>query len=181
MQKKTKIYIKLIKRLINLNLLIINPLYDVSNKFNLAKLNLIFINPFDYVKMVKQFIRSLQFLHYSQFSSLYLELDTSKFEYFIAKLKQNNRKAYKIKYLDTIRKKKNFVYSVVYMYLKQNIFSSEYFKVLFKKQFYIVYSINPNFEKNKQGFYKFYTDFDEIKKLIFLISLIKTFYNKSTI
>jgi len=107
MQKKIKVYIKLIKRLINLNLLLTSPLYDMSNKFSLAKLNLIFINPFDYIKMVKEFIRSLQFLRYAYRPLLYLEIDATKFEYFVAKLQENTKKASKIKYLDINRKKKN--------------------------------------------------------------------------
>ena len=181
MQKKVKTYIKLIKRLINLNLLVINPLYDVSNQYSLAKLNFIFIDPLDYIKTLKQFIRSLQFLNYLHSSILYLEIDNNKFENFVSLLQQNSSKKYKIRYLDTVRKKKKNFYSAIYIYLKQNIFASEYFKTLFKKQFYIIYSVNTNFEKNKLGFYKFYSEFDEIKKLTFLISILKNFYNKSTV
>ena len=179
MQKKTKIYIKLIKRLINLNLLIINPLFGISNRYTLAKLNFIFINPFEYIKNIKEFIRSLQFLKHRRFSYLYFEADKEKYEDILALLKSNTSTfKNKMKYIDIIRKKKNPNHSAVYFYLRQNIFTSDYFKNLFKKYFYLVYSVNLNFEKNRLGFYKFYADLDETKKMIFFVSLINLFYCK---
>jgi hypothetical protein len=179
MQKKTKIYIKLIKRLINLNLLIINPLFNISNRYTLAKLNFIFINPFEYIKNIKEFIRSLQFLNYHRFSYLYLETDKEKYEEILFLLNYNTSKLKdKIKHVDIIQKKKISNYSSVYFYLRQNIFTSDYFKNLFKNYFYMVYSVNLNFEKNRLGFYRFYTDLDETKKMIFFVSLINLFYRR---
>jgi len=179
MKKKTKIYIKLIKQLIHLNLLIVNPLFTISNRYNLAKLNFIYINPLEYIKNIKQFIRSLQFLHNSRNSVLYAEIDNKKYESFLSILKYNSVKSkYKIKYLNRVEKRKNFSSTAIYLYLRQNIFTSNYFQNLFKKHFYFVYSISPNFEKDKLGFYKIYNEFDEITKINFLIFLINFFYRK---
>ena len=177
--KRLKKSILLIKNIVNSNLLFMNPKFNISTSYSTAKFNLIFINPFEFIKNIKQLIRGLQYLQKKRNSKLYIEGDeySEDFLVFLDLLDFDS----KFMYLTKLCKNKRKFFSAIYIYLKQDIFTSTNLKFLFKKEYFLTYSINSNFEKVNSGFYKFYVELDEIEKFIFMISIINIFFFKRNV
>jgi len=180
---KTKYYIKNIKSIINFNLLNLESLRSTSTRFNLIKSNsaISFLDPLEFIKNIKQSIRLLQFLRNQKSSAIYLESDNFIFKEILSLIDNKNLKV-TLNILNSFLGESNLVereqkrlkkISHLYLYASQNLFTSKYFKNLFEKNFFLIASVNSNFENNNLGFYKFYNDLYQINKIFFLVLLLK--------
>jgi len=174
--KRLKKSISLIKNIVDSSLLFMNPKFNIFTSYSTAKFNLIFINPLEFIKNIKQLIRGLQYLEKKRHSRLYIEGDeyTEDFLDVLDLLDFGS----KIEYLTKLCKKKTRFFSAIYIYLKQDIFTSTNLKFLFKKEHFLTYSMNSSFETVNSGFYKFYVELDEIEKFIFMAVIINIFFCK---
>ena len=178
-----KYYIKSIKNIINYNLLNLEPKYITQDRFNLFKVNsnCSFLDPIEFIKNIKQFIRLLQFLRNQNASKIYLESDNSTFKDLLLLTDGNNSKV-SLNVLNSFLNESNLIkrkekcfkkISHLYLYANRNSFTSKYFKNLFEKNLFLITSVNSNFENNNLGFYKLYNDLHEINKIFFLVLLFK--------
>jgi hypothetical protein len=51
--------------------------------------------------------------------------------------------------------------------------NESFFKKLFRNNFFLVNKINSNIEKESLGYYKIFNDVSDIKKMIFILTLIR--------
>jgi len=166
-----------IKTLIKSNLLNLE-IIDKSSKFK--KLNTQILDPLVFIRNIKQFIRLLQFLKNQQKSLLYIDLhDNDVFATLVSTILLKKKKTkihlvnqsvnkHKIKKLKKISK--------LYLYVNPNSFNSNFFKFLFFNKMYMVYSFNLDSSNNGHlGYYKFYTNLNEIKKIFFFSILLKKY------
>lgn len=178
-----KYYIKNIKNIVNYNLLNLESSHTTEARFNLIKSdsNYSFLDPIEFIKNTKQFIRLLQFLRNQESSKIYLESDNSTFKDLLL-LIGNNKSKVELNILNSFLNESNLIQrhqkrfkkiSHLYLYASQNSFTLKYFKNLFEKNFFLVISANSNFENNNLGFYKLYNDLHEMNKIFFLVLLFK--------
>ena len=176
---KNKNYIQNIRTLINSNLLFLDLLNKNGNltKQNPSKPLFTYLSVLEYIKNIKQLIRLLQFLRNQRVSILYLESNNKIFEEILNSIKKKNSKIFlrffnlflfKPKWLKDIEK-----FPKLYIYANQNSFTNNYFKFLFLNKFYIVNSVNSNYDKTNLGFYKFHNNLTEIKKIFFFLLILK--------
>ncbi len=177
--KIVKVLNKLLKTIISTNLLLIQPLFNISNRFFFTKFrfNLLYLEPLEFIKTIKQLIRGFQVLQYQKNSTLYLESSTVNLELLVTLIKFNKLK-FRFTPVEIVKKEKLKDMYVLYLYSRTLSFTSNYFENLFKKKFYLIFSMNSNFEKSNLGFYKIYSELEEFQKTIFLISLLKIFLTK---
>jgi hypothetical protein len=134
------------------------------------------MDPFHFIKNIKQLLRLLQYLKGRKKSKLYIHTTkvSDDFLLFSKKLEVES----KIKFFTKLNKKKRKFFSAAYLYLKEEFFMPNSIKKIFEKDFLLICSINSNFEKTRNNFYKFYIQIDEIKKMIFLFSLLNILHRK---
>jgi hypothetical protein len=165
---KNKIQIKSVKLLLNSNLLIFKQTSknDYTSKY---------LDPIEFFKNLKQFIRILQFLKNCKHGNLYLEADNFTFKEIFSVVKFNRPKI-TLKTLDSVFKneeleKENSVSLV--LHLTEKNYRSNFVKQLFLKQLFLLQFINCNYNKNDLGFYKMYNSVSDLKKNLFFILLLK--------
>jgi len=179
-----KNYTNSIKTLINSNLLFINEFNKTSKKKSSLNLNsnLKYLDPLEFIKNVKQFTRLLQFIQNQRNSTLYLDSENVLLKETLELFKFDRKEQNSIHFIDDFLKSSKSISdkfcskkrkSYLFLYINQNSFTSNYFKMLFTKGFYLAHSINSTFTKNNIGYYKLHSDINEIKTIFFLILVLK--------
>ena len=177
---KNKISFETIKSLINSNLLLSKDIHKTLKKTDKKNLNLKYLDPIEFIKNIKQFLRILQFLKNQTKSKLYLETDNFIFKETLSLIKNRNSKI-SLEFVDNFLKGKDLnkrSYRIkktthLFLYLNQNVFTSNYFKQLFLKRLFLIQSINSKSSLNNLGFYKIYSHVDDVKTIFFFILLLK--------
>jgi hypothetical protein len=175
---KNKIYSETVKFLINSNLLLFKGTDKVLKDIN--KKNLNYLDPIEFIKNIKQFLRILQFLKNQTKSKLYLETDNFLFKETLLLIKSRKLRR-SLEFVDNFLKSKDLnkrMYrtkktSHLFLYLNQNFFTSNYFKQLFLKRLFLIQCINSKYSLNNLGFYKIYSHIDDAKAIFFFILLLK--------
>jgi len=154
-----------VKELIDSDFLILN-----RNK-NFEVLNLMELN-----KELKQFIRLLQFLADTK-SPLYIIVDNKHTVNFVSKFFENfSTKAEVI--VQTSVMKKNGKSGLLLILEESALSKNEFlFKSLFRNNIFLVGKMNCKQEKEFLGFYKIFNEVNDIKKLVFILTLIRNVLN----
>lgn len=122
---------------------------------------------------IKQLIRILHMINNTPSFKLVIFID-DKHNYFILKslLKNYNKIIISTTFTTSALK------DSICLMLSPSVLSINLYKRLFNNNFYIINNINSNLELNNTGAYKIFNDLNDIKKLVFLVSLIKSIFNK---
>lgn len=169
-----------IKYLIKSNLLHLDSIYNLNGSKNSAKNTL---DPLAFLKNVKQFIRLLQFLRHQKKPLLYLNTNDNSFITVSLPLISSKKKKVNVFFINQNLNKfkitnKNYKLkktSAIYLYLNSDSFTPNFFRSLFLKNFFMIYSINSNKDINSLGFYKFFINLNEIKKIFFFSVLLNKY------
>jgi hypothetical protein len=150
-----------VKDLINSDFLILN-----KNE-NFKVLNLMELN-----KELKQFIRLLQLLIETK-APLYIIVENKYTANFIGKFFESFSTKIEIFVQTNIIKKSEK--AGLLLILEESSFSKNesFFKKLFRNNFFLVNKINSNIEKEFLGYYKIFNDVSDIKKMVFVLTLIR--------
>ncbi len=179
--RKLNFRLQNIESLIKFNLLTVNPTFNLENiKNNHSQL----LNPLIFITNLKQVIRVLQFLKNQKNYNFYINTMDNNFSsianfLFFFKKKQYagnlfvNQSKYKYRFsnISSFKNKR----PCLYLYVNDYSFTPQVFKSFFLKKFFMIYSINTNKDISFLGYYKFYGNLDEIKKVLFFSSLLKKF------
>ena len=151
----------LLKELIDSDFLIIKDLKTLS------VLNLIELN-----KEIKQFIRLLQFLIDTK-APLYIIVENKYTSVFINNFFENfPTKIDVIVQINIVKKTQKA--GLLLILEESNVLKKDVlFKKLFRNDFFLVNKVNRCLEKEFLGFYKIFNDVTEIKKLAFILNLIR--------
>lgn len=170
-----------IKQLIKSNLLNLDFIYNFENS---KKSNTKILDPLVFIKSIKQIIRVLQFLKQQKNPYLYLDTHDNDFIETIISLMSVKKKKkvtlfflnqFPLKYKVTNKNYKIRKTSILYFYLNSESFKPTYFRSLFLKSIFMIYSINGNSNFTNLGYYKFFLDLNEIKKIFFISLLLKKY------
>jgi len=162
--KKTK-DTNFVKELIDSDFSIINK----SKSFRI--LNLMELN-----KEMKQFIRLLQFLLEIK-APLYIIVENKYMVVFINKFFETFSTKIDI-IVQTSLTKKTYKSGLLLILEESSLSNSEsLFKKISRNNFFLVNKINCNAEKEFLGYYKIFNDINDIKKLVFVLTLIRNILN----
>lgn len=150
-----------IKELIDSDFLILN-----KNK-NFEVLNLMELN-----KELKQFIRLLQFLVDTKFP-LYIIVNNKNTVNFINSFFEKFSTKIEIIVQTSITKKSKNSGLLLILEESTSIKNEVLLKKLFRNNFFLVNKMNSKIEKEFLGFYKIFNEINDIKKLVFLLTLIR--------
>lgn len=147
----------------------------ISNKKNH---NLIVLEPVSFLKDLKRVIRLLQFINKSQnISGLFSVKNEYLFDYlnFLFKKHLKNQRKLFLKKNTRVNSLKSSTATFFFDYPVNTMSYSKLF--LTKKYLFSEFNSNKNF--NDLGIYKLFTNFNNPKKLIFFILLLKALQNKT--
>jgi hypothetical protein len=150
-----------VKDLINSDFLILN-----KNE-NFKVLNLMELN-----KELKQFIRLLQLLIETK-APLYIIVENKHTANFIIKFFETFSTKVEILVQTNIIKKSEKAGLLLILEESAHSKNESFFKKLFRNNFFLVNKINSNIEKEFLGYYKIFNDVSDIKKMIFILTLIR--------
>jgi len=150
-----------VKDLINSDFLILN-----KNE-NFKVLNLMELN-----KELKQFIRLLQLLIETK-APLYIIVENKHTANFISKFFETFSTKVEIFVQTTIIKKSENAGLLLILEESAHSKNESFFKKLFRNNFFLVNKINSNIEKEFLGYYKIFNDVSEIKKMVFILTIIR--------
>lgn len=150
-----------VKELIDSDFLIVKSLKTLG-VLNLMELN----------KEVKQFIRLLQFLIETK-APLYIIVESKHVVTFINNFFENFPTKINIVVQTNIVKKTQKAGLLLILEESTSIKNEVLFKKLFRNEFFLVSKINFNTEKEFLGIYKIFNQITEIKKLVFILTLIR--------
>ena len=138
--------------------------------------SLLFLDPLETVKTVKQLIRLLQFLKKQNSSVLHLLVENKQY----LELAETFFKPVQINSLPVLVKEnlpsKSFSSNTLQLLIMLNFSLNNRettFKRIFDKNIFLINKINAKFEKNNWGTYKIYNDLNDFKKLVFLLITIQ--------
>jgi len=138
--------------------------------------SLLFLDPLETVKTVKQLIRLLQFLKKQNSSVLHLLVENKQY----LELAETFFKPTQTSSLPVLVKEnlpsKSFSSSTLQLLILLNFSLNNKettFKRIFDKNIFLINKINAKFEKNNWGTYKIYNDLSDFKKLVFLLIIIQ--------
>ncbi len=178
---RKKNYEQNIKQLIKSNLLNLDFIYNFDSS---KKVNNNILDPLVFIKSIKQLIRVLQFLKQQKNPYLYLDTHDNDFIETVISLMSLKKKKkvtlfflnqFPLKYKVTNKNYKVRKTSILYLYLNSESFKPNYFRSLFLKSIFMIYSVNGNINSNNLGYYKFFLDLNEIKKIFFMSILLKKY------
>jgi len=150
-----------VKELIDSDFLIVKSLKTLG-VLNLMELN----------KEMKQFIRLLQFLIEIK-APLYIIVESKHVVTFINNFFENFPTKINIVVQTNIVKKTQKAGLLLILEESTSIKNEVLFKKLFRNEFFLVNKINFNTEKEFLGIYKIFNQITEIKKLVFILTLIR--------
>lgn len=138
--------------------------------------SLLFLDPLETIKTVKQLIRLLQFLKKQNSSVLHLLVENKQY----LELAETFFKPVQINSLPVLVKEnlpsKSFSRNTLQLLIMLNFSLNNRettFKRIFDKNIFLINKINAKFEKNNWGTYKIYNDLNDFKKLVFLLITIQ--------
>ena len=138
--------------------------------------SLLFLDPLETIKTVKQLIRLLQFLKKQNSSVLHLLVENKQY----LELAETFFKPVQINSLPVLVKEnlpsKSFSSNTLQLLIMLNFSLNNRettFKRIFDKNIFLINKINAKFEKNNWGTYKIYNDLNDFKKLVFLLITIQ--------
>lgn len=180
--------LKFFYSLINSDFLILEKNYNKKEnrylKSNLKLLNkkknlFSLLNYFELIKMLKQFIRILQFFKNSKNPLFFLDSNNKQFSKIITFFTE------KYDFILPIRLKKNSLFenkaSAFILSVDKNVLDyKNNIKKLMYSNIFIIIQINSFFKNLNNGSYKIFNTFDTLKKLIFLLVLVKKIYIKKS-
>lgn len=180
--------LKFFYSLINSDFLILEKNYNKKEnrylKSNLKLLNkkknlFSLLNYFELIKMLKQFIRILQFFKNSKNPLFFLDSNNKQFSKIITFFTE------KYDFILPIRLKKNSLFenkaSAFILSVDKNVLDyKNNIKKLIYSNIFIIIQINSFFKNLNNGSYKIFNTFDTLKKLIFLLVLVKKIYIKKS-
>ena len=177
---KNKVCFNTMKFLINSNLLLSKDIHKISRNLKKKTLNLDYLDPIEFIKNIKQFLRIVQFLKNQTKAKLYLETDNFIFKESLSIIENKNSKL-SLEFVDSFLKSRDLgknSYRIkrtthLFLYLNQNFFTSSYFKQLFLRRLFLIQSINSKYSLSNLGFYKIYSHIDDPKTIFFFILLLK--------
>jgi len=138
------------------------------------------LDPIELVKSLKQFARLLQFLKKQKHPFLHLLVKNKQYihflDFFIKKSTNCLPIAIKNKFFDTKLQKM----SQMLMLLDQSLCNDpKLFKRIVYSNIFLINKINSKLEQNSLGTYKVYNDLSNLKKLTFLLALLRQIYQKN--
>jgi len=144
----------------------------LNNKKNAFSL----LNYFELIKTLKQFIRILQFFKNTKDPLLFLDFNNKQFVKVVDLFfKKHN-------HILPIQQKKNeafFSKSTFILFLDKNFLNNKnILKKLVYSNIFVIIQINSFINNLNTGSYKIFNNFNTLKKLIFLMVLIKKIYVK---
>jgi len=174
--------------LINSDFLILEKNYNKKEnrylKSNLKLLNkkknlFSLLNYFELIKMLKQFIRILQFFKNSKNPLFFLDSNNKQFSKIITFFTE------KYDFILPIQLKKNSLFenkaSAFILSVDKNVLDyKNNLKKLVYSNIFIIIQINSFLKNLNNGSYKIFNTFDTLKKLIFLLVLVKKIYIKKS-
>ena len=146
------------------------------NTYLFKKQSLAVLNPFIQFKIVKQFLRLLQLTKKSNLPFLYILVKNSQFNFLIYEFTKHNKNLFPIDVeLDSDLLKDTDISKLVlllncFFYEKSIIFSKS------NKNYNLVFKINSLNEFLDINHYKMLNDIEKIKKLIFILVIIKKIF-----
>ena len=177
---------KFLLDLINSDFLIVNSskrkeknklLLQVNfNSFqNLNVLNLLHTN-----KSLKQFIYFLKKLHDFDNSSIYIWVEDTFITDFLKQIFLKSNPSVKIDIGTTpplLKQNQNDLRFILILGTPSNYSNKTLLQNLFKNKNFLVTKINYQVEKNYFGYYKIFNDLNDLKKIIFICSIIDQILN----
>jgi hypothetical protein len=147
----------------------------LNKKKNLFSL----LNYFELIKMLKQFIRILQFFKNSKNPLFFLDSNNKQFSKIITLFTE------KYDFILPIQLKKNSLFekkaSSFILSIDKNVLDyKNNIKKLIYSNIFIIIQINSFLKTLNNGSYKIFNNFDTLKKLIFLLVLVKKIYIKKS-
>ena len=134
--------------------------------------SLLFLDPLETVKTVKQLIRLLQFLKKQNSSVLHLLVENKQYlelaETFFKPTQTNSLPVLVKENLPSKSFSSNTLQLLILLNFSLNNKETT-FKRIFDKNIFLINKINAKFEKNNWGTYKIYNDLSDFKKLVFLL------------
>jgi hypothetical protein len=181
MIKLKKDNVSLLKGLIESDFLLVNKNLNKKSRFLKSNLNINgskinYLDSFETLKTLKQFIRILQYLQNNDKNVIHLVVKNKQFIK-IAELFFKNKR-FNININDSSNIKKSNLenqFLILFDYINNN---SLLLKKLFDKNIYLVNKVNTKFEQNNWGTYKIFNELDDFKKFLFFIVLIELTLNK---
>lgn len=155
-------------------------LYQVKS----SNLSFCYLNLFECIKSIKLLSRGFLFLNTQKKNCVILKI--SNMQHY-ALLKQFVRKRL-LTYKILIKKDKedtnslSFDFTQFFFFLNSNSckkYNVNFYRHLLMKKIFLIMRVNLNIEFNSCGFYKFYSDIGDFKKIIFLLLLINQLYLKN--
>lgn len=161
----------------------------ITKKINFKNNSLLTLDSFSILKTIKQMIRIIKSLQNNpQGSVIYIVLTSNSQFYFLLKTLFNKitSKRLQIKvenslnFKTNLSIKSNFATNMILNLDDFSINSDNFllFKRLFSKNIFFLYKINSQIELNVLGSYKIYNNILNLKKIIFLIVLLKYFISE---
>ena len=180
--------LKFFYSLINSDFLILEKNYNKKEnrylKSNLKLLNkkknlFSLLNYFELIKMLKQFIRILQFFKNSKNPLFFLDSNNKQFSKIITFFTE------KYDFILPIQLKKNSLFenkaSAFILSIDKNVLDyKNNIKKLMYSNIFIIIQINSFLKNLNNGSYKIFNTFDTLKKLLFLLVLVKKIYIKKS-
>ena len=181
MIKLKKDNVSLLKGLIESDFLLINKNLKKKSRFLKSNLNINgskinYLDSFETLKTLKQFIRILQYLQNNDKNVIHLVVKNKQFIKIAESFFKNKR--FNININDSSNIKKSNLenqFLILFDYINNN---SLLLKKLFDKNIYLVNKVNTKFEQNNWGTYKIFNELDDFKKFLFFIVLIELTLNK---
>jgi len=138
--------------------------------------SLLFLDPLETVKTVKQLIRLLQFLKKQNSSVLHLLVENKQYlelaETFFKPTQTNSLPVLVKENLPSKGFSSNTLQLLILLNFSLNNKETT-FKRIFDKNIFLINKINAKFEKNNWGTYKIYNNLSDFKKLVFLLIIIQ--------
>jgi hypothetical protein len=138
--------------------------------------SLLFLDPLETVKTVKQLVRLLQFLKKQNSSVLHLLVENKQYlelaETFFKTVQTNSLSVLVKENLPSKSFSNNTLQLLIMLNFSLNNRETT-FKRIFDKNIFLINKINAKFEKNNWGTYKIYNDLNDFKKLVFLLITIQ--------
>ena len=138
------------------------------------------LDPIELIKSLKQFARLLQFLKKQKHPFLHILVKNKQYihflDFFLKKSSDSLPTAITSKFFDA--KLQNM--SQMLLLLDQSLYSDpKLFKRVVYSNIFLINKINSKLEQNNFGTYKIYNDLSNLKKLTFLVALLRQIYQKN--
>lgn len=149
---------------------------EASHLYTYKNQSLVTLNPFIQFKLVKQLIRLLQLTKKSNLPFLYILVKNSQFNFLIYEFTKQNRNLFPVDVeLDSDLLKDTNISKLIlllncFFYEKSTVFSKS------NKNYNLLVKVNSLNELLYSNHYKILNDIETLKKLIFILAIIKKIF-----